>query len=285
MRIYSTISNVGLAYKLKCFQPIDVRLFDSSEIKISIPNKNFDENEKCVVLASINSPNDFVETLILLDSLKIYKSITLILTYLFYARQDKCENGESAGAAVIQKILEFKNVTHIYHLDIHSNFFDKPNTAFCADKLFANDIIHNSSINNPIVIAPDLGAKNLAQKVADELKADLIVCEKVRNNNGVLCSGDFSIVAGRDCVIIDDIVDTASTIMYTSQELKNNQANCIVAYCTHGVLSGNVLEDLKQSCMQEIVVTDSICRLVPDSSVVRIISISPLLREIVDGML
>lgn len=285
MKIYSTISAVGLAHKLKFFHPVSISLFDSSEVKISISNKDFDEKEKCIIIASINEPNDFIEILLLLDALRNYKSITLILTFLFYSRQDKKENGESTGAAIIQKTLEFENVTHIYHLDIHSNFFNKPNTALYADRLFVNDIKYNSTLINPIVIAPDKKAESLARKVANGLETEIVVCEKVRHCKRISVYGDFSKVVGRDCVIVDDIVDTASTIMYTSKELNDNQANRVVAYCTHGVLSRNVLENLKQSCIEEIVVTDSICRLVPNPSVVRVISLNSILKEIVDGML
>ena len=283
MDLYSITSSLGLARQLPGFKSTEIRVFGSSEIAVNIKKKRFFYDDKCVVVASVASMADYFELMMLLSALRSYSKVDLILLYLFYARQDKCEPGESIGSAVVQRSLGFGNINCIYHLDSHSDFFAKKNIAISSNKLIATDI-SQQNFENLVIVSPDLGGKDFAQSIAEQVRVDCVVCKKHKRNDQILCTVGRKKICGKNCIIVDDIIDTGKTIRYTAEELCALGASSVTAYCVHGVFSQGSELLLGTSCLREVVVTDSICRMTQDVLPIRRIGLVPALVDLIDGM-
>ncbi len=285
MKIYATTSAITIAHKFENFQNVSIEIFDSLELELKTAKIDRRKHKECAVITSVANANDYVELLLLLNTLRDYKSVKIFLLYMFYARQDQSISFQSFGAEVIQKSIEFENITAIYPLNIHSNFFSCKNFPISAAKLFASDIEKNFKKKDILIIAPDKGAIELAIDVSNEIGCDLVFCSKYKESNTISFSGNFDECSGKDCVIIDDMIDSGGTVCYTADILNKHNARSVSAYCVHGVLSQDVDLRIDDSCVKELVVTDSICRLTPDSPKIRRLSLFPFLRDFIDGML
>ncbi len=243
------------------------------------------------VLQSTCAPtNDtLMEVLVMVDALKRSSAgrITAAIPYFGYARQDRrpCSARVPITARVVANMLEAAGVSRVLTMDLHSDqiqgFFNIPVDNIYSAPILLGDIWrHNFS--DLVVVSPDVGGVVRARALAKRLDTELAIIDKRRPKPNVAkvmhIIGD---VAGRNCVLVDDLVDTANTLCEAAGALKDEGAKTVRAYCAHAVLSGPALQRVENSALDELVVTDTI-PLRDDarrSDYVRQLSVAELLAE------
>lgn len=241
--------------------------FEDREMCVKIDNIEALDNEDVIVIQSIsNNVNDsLVELIFTLDILRNAntKSIKLLLTYVGYSRQDKISSlNESFSFKIIAEMLSKSFISQIYLVDIHApqsiGFFNIPCINISVQD-FICDLIKNK-YKNPLLISPDVGNVKTIVSVSQKLDIEYSVAVKYRpnpNENKILSLVGAN-VENRDCIIIDDIVDTAGTLCNVAERLAKNGANSIVAYITHPVLSNKSFERIKNSYIKKLYVSNTI---------------------------
>jgi ribose-phosphate pyrophosphokinase len=220
------------------------------------------------ILQSTCAPtNDtLMEVMVMVDALKRASAarITAAMPYFGYARQDRRPRSARVAitAKVVADMLVGVGVDRLLTMDLHSDqiqgFFDIPVDNIYAAPILLGDV-WKQNYENLIVVSPDVGGVVRARALAKRLESDLAIIDKRRPRPNVAkvmnIIGD---VAGRTCIIMDDMVDTANTLCEAANALKEKGAERVIAYCTHPVLSGPAIERLEKSAIDELVVTDTI---------------------------
>ncbi|MDA9782195.1 ribose-phosphate pyrophosphokinase [Gammaproteobacteria bacterium] len=273
---------------------IELGKFSDGEIKVEIL-ENVRGHETYIVQSTCSPSNaNLMELMLITDALKRSSAskITAIIPYYGYARQDRRVRSARVpiSAKVIADMMNTVGVDRVLTVDLHSEsiqgFFDMPADNVYATKIMHDDIKSRSSNNEPIlVVSPDAGGVVRARALAKFLgQSDLAIIDKRRstaNESEVMnIIGD---VAGKCCIVPDDMIDTAGTLCNAAQALKDAGAAKVKAYITHPVLSGPAIERISNSSIDELVVTNSI-PLSPEAekcSKIRVISLAPTIAECV----
>ena len=220
------------------------------------------------VLQSTCAPtnDNLMEVMVMVDALKRASAgrITAAMPYFGYASQDRRPRSARVAitAKVVADMLTGAGVNRLLTMDLHSDqiqgFFDIPVDNIYASPILLSDVWKNN-YPNLIVVSPDVGGVVRARALAKELDADLAIIDKRRPKPNVAkVMNIIGEVAGRTCLIMDDMVDTANTLCEASNALKEKGAARVLAYCTHPVLSGQAIERIENSALDELVVTDTI---------------------------
>src|SRR3979411_231373 len=220
------------------------------------------------VLQSTCAPtNDtLMEMMIMVDALRRSSAarITAAIPYFGYARQDRRPRSArvAISAKVVANMLTSTGVARVLTMDLHADqiqgFFDIPVDNIYAAPVLLGDV-WKQRYEDLIVVSPDVGGVVRARALAKRLESDLAIIDKRRPKANVSeVMNVIGEVSGRTCVIMDDTVDTAGTLVKAAQGLKQQGAARVVAYCTHAVLSGPAVERIAQSDLDELVVTDTI---------------------------
>jgi ribose-phosphate pyrophosphokinase len=220
------------------------------------------------VLQSTCAPtNDSImELLIMADALKRSSAarVTAAIPYFGYARQDRRPRSArvAISAKVVANMLASVGVSRVMTMDLHADqiqgFFDIPVDNIYAAPVLLGDV-WKQRYENVVVVSPDVGGVVRARALAKRLESDLAIIDKRRPRANVSeVMNVIGEVEGRTCVIMDDMVDTAGTLCKAAQVLKEEGATKVVAYCTHAVLSGGAVARIKESDLDELVVTDTI---------------------------
>jgi ribose-phosphate pyrophosphokinase len=212
--------------------------------------------------------DNLMELVLMADALKRSSAgrITAAMPYFGYARQDRRPRSSRVpiSAKVVANLLEAAGVDRVMTMDLHADqiqgFFDIPVDNIYATSVLLNDLV-KKQYENLMVVSPDVGGVVRARAFAKRLECDLAIIDKRRpkaNSSEVM--NIIGEVEGRTCVIMDDMVDTAGTLVKAAQALKARGASQVIAYCTHAVLSGPAIERLSaaDSGLDELVVTDTI---------------------------
>ena len=248
----------------------------------------------CFVLQSTCAPcNDsLMEVLLMIDALKRASAgrVTAAIPYFGYARQDRRPRSArvAISAKVVANMLQAVGVDRVLTMDLHADqiqgFFDVPVDNIYSTPVLLGDVWKHD-FENLLVVSPDVGGVVRARAIAKQLDADLAIIDKRRPQANVAevmnIIGDD--IEGRSCVIMDDLVDTAGTLAKAAQALKDEGAKSVAAYCTHAVLSGNAVQRIEDSALDQVVVTDTI-PLRKDgqaSKKIRVLSVAGLLAETV----
>src|SRR5580765_2325725 len=243
------------------------------------------------VLQSTCAPtNDhLMELMIMVDALRRSSAarITAAIPYFGYARQDRRPRSARVAitAKVVANLLTVAGVNRLLTLDLHADqiqgFFDIPVDNVYATPILLGDLF-KMGYKNQVVVSPDVGGVVRARAIAKRLESDLAIIDKRRPRPNVsTVMNIIGDVNGRTCVIMDDMVDTASTLCEAAKALKEQGAVKVVAYCTHAVLSGPAIGRIEASVIDELVVTDTI-PLKPEAEAcpkIRQISVAELLAE------
>ncbi len=240
--------------------------FSDGEVMVEILENV--RGKDCFILQSTCAPtNDhLMEIMVMTDALRRASAarITAAIPYFGYARQDRRPRSArvAISAKVVANMLQGVGVDRLLTMDLHSDqiqgFFDIPVDNVYSTPVFLGDI-WRAAYPNLTVVSPDVGGVVRARAVAKRLEADLVIIDKRRPKPNVAqvmnVIGD---VAGKTCLIMDDMVDTANTLCEAAAALKAHGANKVLAYITHPVLSGNAPNRIKDSALDELVVTDTI---------------------------
>ena len=232
-----------------------------------------------------------IELLVMVDALKRSSAgrITAVVPYLGYSRQDRRSRMTRVPitAKLVAQMIETSGVDRILTMDLHADqiqgFFNIPIDNIYAQPVLVKDIL-NCNYNDVVVVSPDVGGVARARAAAKRINADLAIIDKRRPEpNLVKVMNVIGDVSGRTCIIVDDMVDTAGTLCQASDILKEKGANKVVAYATHAVLSGRAIENITNSTLDEVVITNTIP--LTDKAMscpkIRQLSIAPTLADVI----
>jgi ribose-phosphate pyrophosphokinase len=295
MKLMAGNSNLPLVRAIAAYleMPVtdtSVRRFADEEVFVEI-NENVRGEDVFVVQSTSYPANDnLMELLICIDALRraSARRITAVLPYFGYARQDRKPGPRTPiSAKLVANIITVAGANRVLSVDLHAGqiqgFFDIPTDNLWAAPVVAEDIKTNFGGRPITVVSPDVGGVVRARALAKRLSnAPLAIVDKRRERPGesevMNIIGD---VQGRFCILIDDIVDSAGTLCNAAGALVEAGADGVVAYCTHGVLSGAAVPRVDRSVLTALVITDSIqpSEAATASAKIRILTIAPLLGE------
>ena len=292
LKIFTCNSNPKLAQQIADY--IGVPLGDSvttsfsdGEIQIKL-NESVRGCDVYVVQSTCDPVNDnLMELLVMVDALKraSAKSINVVIPYYGYARQDrKARSRDPITAKLVANLIETAGAHRVITMDLHATqiqgFFDIPVDHMLGGPILAQ-YFRSKQMEDVVVVSPDHGGVVRARKLADFLNAPLAIIDKRRPEPNV--SEVMNIIGdikGKTAIIIDDIIDTAGTIVLGANALVDYGVKEVYACCTHPVLSGPAMQRLEESPFKEVVVTDTIPLTHPNpSSKLRTLSVAPLMGE------
>ena len=295
MKLIAGNSNLPLAQAIASYLEIEltranVRRFADEEIFVEILENV--RGEDVFVLQSTGYPanDNLMELLIMIDALKrsSARRITAVLPYFGYARQDRKPGPRTPiSAKLVANLITVAGANRVLSVDLHAGqiqgFFDIPTDNLYAAPVMSEDIKARFPDANLMVVSPDVGGVVRARALAKRLdNAPRAIVDKRRERPGesevMNIIGD---VSGRCCILIDDIVDSAGTLCNAAAALRAAGAEDVIAYSTHGVLSGGAVGRVDASALSELVITDSIGNhgVIAASPKVRHLTIAPLLAE------
>jgi ribose-phosphate pyrophosphokinase len=263
--------------------------FSDGEVMVEIL-ENVRGKDVFVLQSTCAPTNDnLMELMVMVDALKRASAgrITAAIPYFGYARQDRRVRSSrvAISAKVVANMLEVAGVDRVLTMDLHADqiqgFFDIPVDNIYAAPVLLSDVA-TQNLSECIVVSPDVGGVVRARALAKRLDTDLAIIDKRRPKANVSeVMNIIGEVRGRTCVIMDDMVDTAGTLTKAADALKEHGATRVLAYCTHAVLSGNAVERISQSALDELVVTDSIplSQTAEACGKIRVLSCAGLLAE------
>ncbi len=297
MKVLAGNANVPLAKKIADYLKIkltkaSIRRFSDNEIFVEIEENVRGEDMFVIQPTSYPANDNLMELLVTLDALRRASAerITAVVPYYGYARQDrKTAPRTPITAKLIANLITQAGANRVLTVDLHSGqiqgFFDIPLDNLFTEPVFTEDIRNRFGPNAPpTIVSPDVGGVVRARAVAKRLGSDLAIIDKRRERAGV--SEVMNVIGeinDKDCLLIDDIIDSAGTITNAARALINSGARSVTAYVTHGVLSGNALDKITNSPLKELVITDSIqaTSSISKEKKIREISIAPLIAEAV----
>lgn len=286
VKIFSGTSTLYLAEKIaqEYGQPlgeVSIEKFSDGEI-----STHFVESVRgCDVflIQSTFSPTDnLMELLLLIDAAKraSAQTVTAVVPYFGYARQDRKDKPRVAiGAKLIANLFSAAGADRLMTCDLHAGqiqgFFDFPVDHFTGSIIFV-PYLKMIPKNNLVFASPDVGGVKRTRNFAQYFQADMVVCDKQRKRaNEVVSMQVIGEVTGKDVVIVDDLVDTAGTLCKAAQVLKDSGASSVRAISTHAVLSGKAYENIENSVLEELVVTDTL-PLKKECSKIKVLSVAAL---------
>ncbi len=267
---------------------VDVLRFADGEISVNIEHSV--RGHDVFVIQSTSSPaNDHImELLVFADAVKraSAKSVTVLMPYYGYSRQDrKSKSRQPITAKLIADMLEVAGIDRLICIDLHAaqiqGFFNIPIDNFPAGPLLADYFVHQKKLKDIVVVSPDHGGVTRARRFAKTFDAPLAIIDKRRPEpNKAEVQNIIGNVEGKIAIMIDDIIDTAGTLIAGAQALIDAGAKAVYAAATHPVFSSNAVERIENSVISEVVVTDTIS-MDPHikSTKIKQVSIGPLLGQ------
>lgn len=269
----------------------EVKKFADHEIFVEIKENVRGEDIFIIQSTSYPANDNIMELLIAIDALRraSAKRITAVIPYFGYARQDrKVAPRTPISAKLIANIITSAGADRVLTLDLHAGqiqgFFDIPLDNLYAAPVFIRDIKQNFELENLVVVSPDVGGLVRARAIASKISAELAIVDKRRPRAGVSevmnIIGD---VEGKNCIVVDDMVDSGGTLCNAAEALINKGAKSVSAYITHGILSGKASEKIANSQLKNLVITNSIepSKETLKTKNIRIINIADLIGEAV----
>ncbi len=266
-----------------------VKRFADMEVFVEIQENV--RGQDCFVLQSTSFPanDNLMELLILIDALKraSAKRVTAVIPYFGYARQDRKPGPRTPiSAKLVSNLIERAGADRVLTLDLHAGqiqgFFDIPTDNLFGAPVMVRHIKENFSTENTTVVSPDVGGVVRARALAKRINAPIAICDKRRERAGesevMNVIGD---VSGTSCILIDDIVDSGGTLVNAAEALLKNGAKEVIAYITHGVLSGGAVSRIQNSRLKSLVISDSILptEAVKAAQNIQLMPIAPLIGE------
>jgi ribose-phosphate pyrophosphokinase len=294
MKILACNSNRPLAEAIAAYLDLpltkaSVRRFSDMEVFVEI-HENVRGEDVFVIQSTSYPANDhLMELLVSLDALRrsSARRVTAVIPYYGYARQDRKTGSRTPiSAKLVANMITAAGADRVLTLDLHAGqiqgFFDIPTDNLYAAPVLVKDILDHHARRDLIIVSPDVGGVVRARQIARRLDTDLAIIDKRRERAGVSevmnIIGD---VAGRRCILVDDMVDSAGTLCNAAAALIEAGASSVFSYVTHGVLSGGAVARVIDSPIEALVTTDSIVatEAVKQANNIRQVSIAPLMAE------
>jgi len=294
MKILSGTSNLSLSrniarqLKLKLVNT-NIKSFADGEIYVEI-NENIRGNSVFVIQSTSTPANDnLMELLLCIDALRrsSAKNITAVIPYFGYARQDrKVVPRTSISAKLVSNLITNAGASRVVTVDLHSGqiqgFFDIPVDNLFTTPLFTRYIKKNLKNKNLICVSPDIGGVQRTRGLATKINVDLAIIDKRRSQPGK--SQVMRIVGNvqnKECIIVDDIIDSGGTIVNAADALVREGAKSVYVFVTHAVLSGEATNKIKKSKINKLIITDSIdnVKKIKNVSKIQVLSVAPLMAE------
>ena len=279
---------IGSTLKVSLTKSV-VKRFADMEVFVEVQENMRGEDVYVLQSTSFPANDNLMELLILVDALKrsMARRITAVMPYFGYARQDRRPGPRTPiSAKLVANLIERAGVDRVMTVDLHAGqiqgFFDIPTDNLFAAPVMVRDIQERYGVANLVVVSPDVGGVVRARALAKRIDVPIAICDKRRERAGesevMNVIGD---VDGKRCVLIDDIVDSGGTLVNAANALLAKGATEVIAYITHGVLSGGAVAKITSSNLKTLVITDSIqpTETVKSAANVRVLSIAPLLAE------
>ena len=270
IKIFSLNSNPILAQEIADYVGVElsscqVTRFADGEVQINIDETV--RGHSVFIIQSTNKPvnENYMELFIMIDALKraSAKSINVVMPYYGYSRQDrKASARQPISAKLMADLLQTAGANRVICMDLHADqiqgFFDIPIDNFRALPIFAEYFV-NKNLKDVVVISPDHGGTTRARRLADAIDAPIAIIDKRRPKPNVAqVMNLIGEVEGKNCVIIDDIVDTAGTLVAAVNVLKQKGAKSVYCCCTHPILSDPAIDRISGSALSEFVTTNTI---------------------------
>ena len=265
------------------------RRFADMEVFVEIQENVRGSDVFIIQPTSFPANDNLMELLILIDALKraSARRINAVMPYFGYARQDRKPGPRAPiSAKLVANMIERAGADRVLTLDLHAGqiqgFFDIPTDNLFAAPTMVKDIRQRFELSNLMVVSPDVGGVVRARALAKRIDAPIAICDKRRERPGeseiMNVIGD---VRGKRCILVDDIVDSGGTLCNAAEALLKNGATEVMAYITHGVLSGGAVAKIQSSSLKSLVITDSIqpTEVVKSAKNIRVLSIAPLLAK------
>ncbi len=271
MKIIAGNSNLPLAeniaeYLKTPLTKASIKRFADMEIFVEILENV--RGEDCFIVQSTSSPcnDNLMELLITIDALKrgSARRITAVMPYFGYARQDRKTGGRTPiTAKLVANLITAAGADRVLTMDLHAGqiqgFFDIPTDNLIASPTMAGHMKERFDSDNLVMVSPDVGGVVRARSIAKRMSADLAIIDKRREKAGVSeVMNVIGNVEGKECVLIDDMVDSAGTLCNAAQALRDSGAKSVHAYIVHGIFSGGAVAKVMDSPIENLVITDSI---------------------------
>ncbi|XKM41915.1 ribose-phosphate pyrophosphokinase [Rhizobium ruizarguesonis] len=294
MKVFAGNSNRQLAEAICNYLNVplgkaSVRRFADQEIFVEIQENVRGEDVFLVQPTAFPANDHLMELLIMIDAMRrsSARRITAVLPYFGYARQDRRASGRTPiSAKLVANLITEAGADRVMTLDLHAGqiqgFFDIPTDNLFAMPVLTRDIKSHYDLSNVVVVSPDVGGVVRARALAKRLDCLLAIVDKRRDRPGesevMNIIGD---IAGKDCLLIDDIVDSGGTLCNAADAMLAEGASSVTAYITHGVLSGGAVTRVTSSKLRELVITDSIqpTTAVLSAHNIRVVTTAPLIGE------
>ncbi|MCW0180730.1 ribose-phosphate pyrophosphokinase [Zavarzinia sp.] len=295
MKVLAGNSNRPLAEAIAAYLNLpmtkaSVRRFSDQEIFVEIQENVRGQDVFVIQSTSYPTNDNLMELLVCIDALRraSAKRITAVVPYFGYARQDRKPGPRTPiSAKLVANLITTAGANRVLTLDLHAGqiqgFFDIPTDNLFAAPAFVNDIKEQYGTEERLmIVSPDVGGVVRARAIAKRIDADLAIVDKRRERAGesevMNIIGD---VAGRRCILVDDIVDSAGTLCNAAGALRAKGAKAVSAYVSHGVLSGGAVARVSASQLESLVISDSIqaTEAVRLCRNIRRVSIAPLIAE------
>ena len=271
MMVFTGNANPKLAHKVVSrlglqMGVITVERFSDGEVNIEIV-ENVRGKDVFIIQPTCAPTNDnLMELILMIDAMRRASAarITAVVPYFGYSRQDRRVRSARVpiSAKVVAVMMAKVGVDRVLTIDLHAEqiqgFFDVPVDNVYGSPILLDDI-ERQRYDNPLVVSPDIGGVVRARAAAKQLGLDLAIIDKRRPKaNEAQVMHIIGEISGHTCLLIDDMVDTAGTLCKAAEALKDRGALRVLAYCTHAVLSGDAIDNLQESVLDELIVTDTI---------------------------
>ena len=272
----------------------EIKKFSDKEVFVEIKENVRGEDIFIIQSTSYPANDNLMEVLIATDALRraSAKRITVVIPYFGYARQDrKSASRTPITAKLVANIITSSGADRVLTIDLHAGqiqgFFDIPLDNLFAAPVFVRDIKANFKLEDLVIVSPDIGGLVRARAIASKTGSELAIVDKRRPKAGVSevmnIIGD---VENKNCIIVDDMVDSGGTLCNAADALINKGAKSVSAYITHGILSGKAHEKIKNSRLEKLVITNSIepTEQTLETKNIKIIDISDLLAKAIHNI-
>ena len=297
MKIVAGNSNIPLSISIAKYLKVPlvkatIKKFPDKEIFAEIQENVRGEDVYVVQSTSFPANDHVMELLIIIDALKrgSAKRISAIIPFYGYARQDRKSGPRTPiSAKLVANLVSVAGANRALMVDLHAGqiqgFFDIPTDNLFAAPVFIEDIKKNFNMNSTIIVSPDVGGVVRARAIAKRLETELAIIDKRREKAGI--SEVMNIIGdvnNKNCILIDDICDTAGTLTNAASALKNQGAKSVCAYITHGIFSDPAIDRINNSPIDKMIITDSIQpkEEIKNSNKIEVLTIAPLIGEAID---